>query len=172
MKTFNVNSKILGFEAMVASTNGCVTVGRAAASDNRDPQFKTSHWQFSFTVYCMGTTDKEKEDGNCPIKKRDSNPIRLNLGWSLPPPARTWMCSWVDGMGCMVRWLSRRGRFRFRLRSPAFEKGFFCQPQNFLNNRIKPVYRLNYSCFFYCTRTMYPNGKQKTVAKPAHYSSQ
>ena len=66
---------------MVASTNGCVTVGRAAASDNRDPQFKTSHWQFSFTVYWKGTTDKEKEDGHCPIKKRDSNSIRLNLGW-------------------------------------------------------------------------------------------
>ena len=35
---------------VVALGSGCGTVGRAVASDTRDPRFESSHWQILFTI--------------------------------------------------------------------------------------------------------------------------
>ena len=46
----------------------CGTIDRAVTPCTRDPQFESSHWQFSFTINCIGKTKiKEQEPGNCPI---------------------------------------------------------------------------------------------------------
>ena len=43
--------------------NGCGAVGRAVASDNRDPRFESSHWQF----YLLSTDLKNRIE-NAKIK--------------------------------------------------------------------------------------------------------
>ena len=56
--------------------SGCGSVGRAVASDTRDPQFESSHWQTFiknlFIVNCAEKTKKvkKKEAGNGLFKKR------------------------------------------------------------------------------------------------------
>ena len=54
--------------------SGCDSVGRAVASDTRDPRFKSSHWQtlieHFFTANCVEKTKiKIKKAGNGPFKK-------------------------------------------------------------------------------------------------------
>ena len=52
--------------------SGCCSVGRAVASDTRDPRFESSRWQnlYWIFVYCelyWNDENKEKEAGNCPF---------------------------------------------------------------------------------------------------------
>ena len=49
-------------------STGCCTVGIAVASDNRVPQFKSSHWKFLFTLSCIDWKGKNlnNEPGNGP----------------------------------------------------------------------------------------------------------
>ena len=54
--------------------SGCGSVGRAVASDTRDPRLESRHWQtlikHLFTVNCVEKTKtKKKEAGNGPFKK-------------------------------------------------------------------------------------------------------
>ena len=47
--------------------SGCGSVGRAVASDTRDPQFESGHWQnFIYPMYNRKDKNKEKEAGNGP----------------------------------------------------------------------------------------------------------
>ena len=49
---------------------GCGSVGRAAASDSRDPRFESGHRQILFSISCNKITkNKEKVAGNGPFKK-------------------------------------------------------------------------------------------------------
>ena len=51
--------------------SGCGSFGRAIASDTRDPQFKSRHWQnIIYQLYNRKDENKEKEAGNGPSFKQ------------------------------------------------------------------------------------------------------
>ena len=51
--------------------SGCGSVGTAVASDTRDPQFESRHWQsFIYQLYIRKDDKKEKEAGNGPSFKK------------------------------------------------------------------------------------------------------
>ena len=62
--------------------SGCDSIGKAVASDTRDPRFKSSHQQILFTINCIWWMDwkdenKEKEAGSGPFKKVKKCPFLL-----------------------------------------------------------------------------------------------
>ena len=63
-------------ETKIIIGSGCGSVGRAVASDTRDPQYKSRHRQnIIYQLYNRKDRNKEKEAGNGPSLKRENKNI-------------------------------------------------------------------------------------------------
>ena len=62
----STNKRKLQSQAFRISGSGCGSIGRAVASNTRDPQFESSQRQILFIISCIEMTET-KEAGNGPI---------------------------------------------------------------------------------------------------------
>ena len=70
---------IFGFQTYMSKGSSCGSVGKAVASDTRDPRFQSSHWYIFYhqlNGFCAENTKiKKKNTGNGPIQKNTLSKI-------------------------------------------------------------------------------------------------